>query len=395
MSFAKRMFVCVTIDNYLCTDFKKNQAHMLIFTLCFFIVIVAIQFLYYLFVFGKFVFAKVQKSIPKKISISVIVCAKNEADNVIQYIPLLAEQDYPDFEIILIDDASSDNTLEIFEEFEKQYSNVKLVKVQNNEAFWGNKKYALTLGIKASKKDYLLFTDADCYPATKDWITTMSSQFTMQKTIVLGYGAYEKIANSFLNKIIRFETMLSAIQYFSWAKMGHPYMGVGRNLAYKKEEFFNVNGFISHIQIRSGDDDLFINQVATNKNTTICCLPESFTYSKAKTSFKDWFNQKRRHISTSRFYKSFDKLQLTLFYISQLLFLLLAIVLLIFQYQWILVLSIIGFRYLFTWITLGIASRKLKEKDIIYWFPIIEIVLIFTQLNIFISNIFSKPVHWK
>jgi cellulose synthase/poly-beta-1,6-N-acetylglucosamine synthase-like glycosyltransferase len=120
---------------------------MLLFTLYFFIVIVAIQFFYYPIVFGKFAFTKIPKSNPKKISISVIVCAKNEAENVVDYIPLLAEQNYPDFEIILIDDASSDNTLDIFEEFEKQYSNVRLVKVKNNEAFWGNKKYALTLGI--------------------------------------------------------------------------------------------------------------------------------------------------------------------------------------------------------------------------------------------------------
>ena len=368
---------------------------MLLFTLYFFIAVVAVQLAYYLIIFGKFAFAKVQKSTPKRISISVIVCAKNEAENVVRFIPLLAEQDYPDFEIILIDDASSDHTTEIFEEFEKQYSNVRLVKVENNEAFWGNKKYALTLGIKASQKDYLLFTDADCYPASKDWITTMSSQFTMHKTIVLGYGAYEKITNSFLNKIIRFETMLTAVQYFSWAKTGRPYMGVGRNLAYKKEEFYNVKGFISHMKIRSGDDDLFINQVAKSKNTTICYSPESFTYSQPKTSFKDWFTQKRRHVSTARFYKSFDKIQLALFYVSQLLFVLLAIVLLAFQFQWIIVVSLIGFRYLFAWITLGFSAGKLKEKDVMYCFPIIEIVLIFTQLNIFITNIFSKPVHWK
>jgi glycosyltransferase involved in cell wall biosynthesis len=374
---------------------KRSQAYMLLFTLYFFIVVVAIQLAYYLIVFGKFAFAKAQKSNPKRISISVIVCAKNEAENVIRFIPLLAEQDYPDYEIILIDDASSDNTLEIFEEFEKQYSNIRLVKVKNNEAFWGNKKYALTLGIKSAKKDYLLFMDADCYPSTKDWITTMSSQFTMQKTIVLGYGAYEKVANSFLNKIIRFETLLTAVQYFSWAKIGKPYMGIGRNLAYKKDEFFNVNGFISHIQVRSGDDDLFINQVAKSKNTTICYSPESFTYSEPKTTFKAWFTQKRRHVSTASLYKSFDKIQLALFYISQLLFIILAIVLLAFQYQWIVVLSLIGFRYLFTWIVLGFSAGKLKEKDVMYWFPIIEIVLIFTQLNIFITNIFSKPVHWK
>lgn len=368
---------------------------MLTITLYFFIFIVIIQLAYYLGVFGKFAFAKAQKITPKRIPISVIVCAKNEEENVANFIPILAEQNYPDFEIVLIDDASSDGTLSVFEEFEKQYPNIRLVKVENNEAFWGNKKYALTLGIKAAKKEYLLFTDADCYPTSKDWITAMSSQFTMQKTIVLGYGKYEKIANSFLNKIIRFETLLTAIQYFSWAKAGHPYMGVGRNMGYKKEEFFNVNGFIEHIQVRSGDDDLFINQAANAKNVTIAYTPESFTLSKPKTSFKEFFTQKRRHVATANYYKPFDKLQLGLFYCSQLLFILLAALLLAFQFQWILVLSLLLARYIVAWIVVGFSAGKLKENDIKFWFPIVEIILIFTQINIFITNIFSKPVHWK
>ncbi|WP_395042972.1 glycosyltransferase [Flavobacterium sp.] len=368
---------------------------MLLILLCLFIAVVIIQFLYYVVFFGRFSFAKPLVSTPKRVPISVIVCAKNEAENVAKFIPLLIEQNYPDFEIVLIDDASSDETLDLFEAFEKQHSNIKLVKVENIEAFWGNKKFALTLGIKAAKNEYLLFTDADCYPTSKDWITQMSSQFTQQKTIVLGYGAYEKIKGSFLNKIIRFETLLTATQCFGWAKIGKPYMGVGRNLAYKREEFFKVRGFMDHMKIRSGDDDLFINQAANNKNTTVCFTPESFTYSMPKTSFKDWFAQKRRHISTAKNYKPFDRTQLATFYISQLLFVLLSIILLSFQFKWIIVLSLVGFRYIIAWISMGFAASKLKEKDVIYWFPIIEIVLIFTQLNIFITNTFSKPVQWK
>lgn len=360
-----------------------------------FVAIVAIQLVYYIVIFGKFSFVKAKKNNLKRIPISVIVCAKNEEENVSKFIPLLIQQDYPDFEIILIDDASSDNTLEVFEEFKKNHSNVRLVKVQNNEAFWGNKKFALTLGIKAAKKEYLLFTDADCYPTSKDWIAEMSSHFTMQKTIVLGYGAYEKVPNSFLNKLIRFETLLTAVQYFSWARLGFPYMGIGRNLAYKKEEFFNVNGFIDHMKIRSGDDDLFINQAANKKNTTVCYTPNSFTYSEPKTTFKEWFAQKRRHVSTASFYKPFDKIQLGLFFLTQIFTLILPIILLAFQFQWIAVVSLVAFRYLFSWISLGFGAGKLNEKDVMIWFPILEIVLIFTQLNIFISNLFSKPVHWK
>ena len=368
---------------------------MLILLLYFFIAVVFIQIFYYLGIFGKFAFGKPQTITPKKLPVSVIVCAKNEEENVKKYIPLLAEQNYPDFEIVLIDDASSDETLEVFEQFEKQYSNIRLVKVKNNEAFWGNKKYALTLGIKASSKDYLLFTDADCYPVSKEWITAMTSQFTMNKTIVLGYGGYEKTERSLLNKIIRFETVLTALQYFSWAKTGLPYMGVGRNLAYKKEEFFNVNGFIEHIQVRSGDDDLFVNQAANKANTTIAYTPESFTYSKPKETYKEWFTQKRRHVATANYYKFFDKIQLGLFYISQLLFFLLVILLLAFQFQWIAVLALLATRYTIVWIVFGFSAGKLKENDLKVWFPIIEIVLIIIQINIFITNIFSKPANWK
>ncbi len=360
-----------------------------------FIGIIGIQFFYYIIIFGKFAFYKSQKQTNQNYPISVIVCTKNEEENVKKFLPLLLSQDYSNFEIVLIDDASRDETLEVFEEFEKLHKNIKLVKVENNEAFWGNKKFALTLGIKAAKNEHLLFIDADCYPNSNRWISEMSSHFTKEKTIVLGYGGYDKIKGSFLNKIIRFETLLTATQYFSWAKKGNPYMGVGRNLAYNRSEFFEVNGFVDHMKIRSGDDDLFVNQVANTDNTTICYSSESFTKSTPKTNLKDWINQKRRHIATARYYKAFDKIQLSIFYFSQIAFVLLAIFLLITQFQWIVVLSLITFRYVFAWISIGFSAGKLQEKDVMYYFPVMEIVLIFLQFYLFIINIFSKPVHWK
>lgn len=368
---------------------------MLNFTFYFFIAIVTIQFFYYIIIFGKFGFYKSKKENNQNFPISVIVCAKNEEENVKKLLPLLSNQDYTNFEIVLIDDASRDETLEVFEEFEKLHKNIKLVKVENNEAFWGNKKFALTLGIKAAKNNHLLFIDADCYPNSNQWISEMSSHFTKEKTIVLGYGGYDKIKGSFLNKLIRFETLLTATQYFSWAKKGNPYMGVGRNLAYNRLEFFEVNGFVNHMKIRSGDDDLFVNQVANADNTAICYVAEGFTKSIPKTSFKDWINQKRRHIATANYYKAFDKIQLSVFFFSQISFVLLAIFLLITQFQWILVLSLITFRYVFAWISIGFSAGKLKEKDVMYYFPIMEIVLMFLQFYLFIINIFSKPVHWK
>lgn len=367
---------------------------ILLFTLYFFIAVVTIQVVYYGFIFGKFSFSKSEKNAPKHIPISVLVCAKNEEENLKKLIPILASQNYPNYEIVIIDDASSDDTRFLVEDFQTTYTNLKLVKVENNEAFWGNKKFALTLGIKAASKEYLLLTDADCIPNSPNWIAEMSSHFTLHKTIVLGYGAYEK-EPGFLNKLIRFETLLTATQYFAWAKLGKPYMGVGRNLAYKKDEFFKNNGFIHHIKIRSGDDDLFINEAANKVNTTIAFDSEGFTLSKPKETFGQWFLQKRRHASTAKHYKSFDKSQLALFYLSQLFFFITPIVLLAFQFQWIVVTALIALRYLTAWISLGYAASKLEEKDVLYWYPILEIILIFTQLNVFLRNLVSKPATWK
>ena len=360
-----------------------------------FIVVVFIQVVFYIFFFGRFAFLKGHIKSSKNIPVSVIICAKNEAKNLKTFLPSIIGQDYTDFEIVLINDASNDSTLKVMKRFEKEHQNIKIVDVKSIEAFWGNKKYALTLGIKASTHDYLLFTDADCKPLSKFWIKEMISHFSTEKSIVLGYGRYSKIKKSLLNKLIRFETLQTAIHYFSFAKIGLPYMGVGRNLAYTKKEFFNANGFINHIKVRSGDDDLFINQVASSQNTSICYTKESFTESVPKTTFKDWFKQKRRHVSTANHYKTQHKILLALIFSSQFLFWLLSLILFLFTFNWQIVCSLVLFRIILQYIIIGASSKKLEEKDLLAFLPFLEIFLIITQITIFINNLISKPNHWK
>ena len=360
-----------------------------------FILVVFFQVLYYLFFLGRFSFLDSKKKTLKKIDISVIICAKNEAENLKRFLPSIISQNHSNFEIVLINDASKDETLQIMEAFSSQYKDIKIVDVKNNEAFWGNKKYALTLGIKAAAHNYLLFTDADCKPVSKYWIRSMCSHFSNKKSIILGYGAYSKIKNSLLNKIIRFETLITAIQYFSFAKIGIPYMGVGRNLAYTKTEFFNARGFMSHMKIRSGDDDLFINEAANKNNTEICFSESSFTISTPEKSFKKWIKQKRRHISTAKYYKKNHKVLLALIYLFNLFFWSFGVTLLVFQYNWKLLLSLFLLRLVIQYITLGISAKKLEEKDLIFILPFLKIFLILSQLTIFINNLISKPTHWK
>ena len=360
-----------------------------------FIVVVCIQVVYYLFIFSRFAFSTPNPVSQKNIAVSILICAKNEAENLKSFIPLVLQQDYPEYELVLINDASYDNSLEIMEEFAHQHDNIKIVNVENNEAFWANKKYALTLGIKAAKHDFLLFTDADCKPNSTQWLKDMSSHFSNVKTIVLGYGAYNKIKHSLLNKLIRFETVLTALQYFSYAKIGLTYMGVGRNLAYRKQEFFKANGYMNHMHIRSGDDDLLINEIATKTNAAICFTKNSFTKSIPKTSFGTWIKQKRRHISTASHYKFQHKSLLALFYSSQIFFWSLAIGLLAFGYKWNLVLALIILRLAVCYLIFIKTAKKLDEKDILWLLPFLEIFLIGTQLAIFITNLISKPKHWK
>lgn len=360
-----------------------------------FIVAVGIQVFFYGIIFNGLISHKVVHPKLKNISVSVIICAKNEAENLKTFVPLILSQDYSDFEVILINDNSTDDTLNVMEDFRDKHNNVKIVNVKPIEKYWGNKKYALTLGIKAATNDFLLFTDADCKPLSKYWIRDMSSHFSNKKTIVLGYGSYEKIKGSLINKLVRYETFITAIQYLSYAKLGQPYMAVGRNLAYRKELFFEANGFMKHMHVKSGDDDLFVNQVADASNTTICITKDSFTESTPKKSLKEWTLQKRRHISTANHYKLKHKFFLSTFYTSQLLFWVLGIILLVMMFKWKVVLGLIIFRFLVQLTNLFLASKKLNEKDLPFLSPFLELFLIAFQFFIFIKNMISKPEYWK
>lgn len=367
----------------------------MIFTVIFYIFVACtvLQILYYLF-FSTFLFSKhKEEKFSKKKTVSVIICAKNEAKNLKNFLPSIVNQNYPNFEIVLINDDSTDETLEIMQTFSKKYNNIKIVDVKNIEPFWGNKKYALTLGIKAAKHNYLLFTDADCKPSSENWIAEMVTQFTDEKQIILGYGKYIQ-ENKLVNLLVRYETLLTAMQYFSYAKVGIPYMAVGRNLAYHKSEFYKVKGFINHIHLKSGDDDLFIQDASNKENTTIQTNPKTFTLSKAPDSFKQWFRQKRRHISTANHYKLKHKLLLGLFFLSKFLLLVLSITCFLI-FPWKTILPFVISYYLVMFIVVGLSSKKLKEKQLIYVFPFLEIGLVLFQFSIFITNTFLKPTHWK
>ena len=366
----------------------------MIFTLilCFsFGVAVFIQLLYFLLIYRKLAFHT--ESQGKFMGpVSVVVCGYNEAENWKRLIPLLLEQEYERFEIVIVNDQSTDNTKFVLKEWD-WHPKLKVVTIDEHVKKGFGKKFALTLGIKAAQYDYLLLTDADCYPKDKQWISFMVKYFCNRKEIVLGYGGYEK-QSGLLNKLVRFDTFQVALQYLSYALIGMSYMGVGRNLAYKKSLFFDNKGFASHIHIPSGDDDLFIREVATSKNVAIAVHRSSQTLSEPKTTWSSWFRQKTRHLSTSGHYTFLHKLFLGFWVFSQALFWTLGIVLIAYDIFELAVVILISLRLFIQGFIYYRVMKLLEERDLIWLFPFYEIAQLFFQLIFVISNLFNLKKRW-
>jgi glycosyltransferase involved in cell wall biosynthesis len=351
--------------------------------------IIAIQLFYYLFFFLRLAFyKKPKKAVHVEHPISVVICARDEADNLANFLPgVLVQQYATTHEIVLVNDNSEDESKYLLEEFKKSFKNLNIVALTQEAKMISGKKFPLSIGIKSAKHETLLLTDADCYPASENWMQLMQDGYDDDIEIVIGYGAYKK-KPGILNKLIRFETFQTALQYFSYALAGMPYMGVGRNLSYKKDVFIRNKGFSSINQMPSGDDDLFINQVANKKNTAIVIDKDAHTISEPKTTFHDWMSQKYRHYTTSKYYKKQHSFLLALYAISQFLIYPLLAVALIFTKEYILLVSIWGARFIIQGIVLRITMKKLNELDLWPWY-------LFFDIWSFFYYIFTLPSVWK
>ena len=354
-----------------------------------------IQFIFLWVIFVRFAFFTKNKAIDleQQEPVSVIIVAKNEYQNLKRNLPKILAQDYSNFEVILVNHASEDDTEYLVRELSNQHSNLKYVVVQDNINFFSGKKFPLSVGIKSAKHDIVLLTDADCYPNSEHWIASMQAQFSSKKDIVLGYGAYEE-RKGLLNKFIRHDTLRVGLLYLSLARWGMPYMGVGRNLAYRRSIFFEQNGFQSHYHIPSGDDDLFINSAANRKNTSIAIGTISRSISLPKLSFSDWYYQKKRHLTTGKHYKFIHLFILGLWDLSTIIFFASAIILLSFQIQVIAVASIMVIRVFSQLIITKKTMLLLGENKLLLFSPVFELLTLVANPLISIINIFSKKRKW-
>ncbi len=241
--------------------------------------------------------------------LSVILYARNDAENLCQYLPSVLEQDYPQFEVIVILDGSMDESEDLLCMMEEKYPHLYHSFTPESALYISHKKLALTLGIKASKHDWLVFTETNCQPTSNQWLRLLARNFTSRTQMVLGYSGYEQ-AKGWLQKKIAFDTLFQSLRYLGLALAGKPYMGIGRNMAYRKELFFRQKGFSTYLNLQRGEDDLFVNQVATGENTRVETDLNACMRIRPVERYKDWKEEKISYLATARYYKGSARLLL-------------------------------------------------------------------------------------
>ncbi|MCK5208121.1 MAG: glycosyltransferase [Cyclobacteriaceae bacterium] len=369
---------------------------MLEILFCVFVASAGIQFLFYtLVLIALSVYKKPDQNSQEIPGVSIVISAKNELENLKKLIPLLLKQQFNSYEIILVDDKSTDETYDYVIELDQNEPMFKLVRIDSTPDHINNKKYALTLGIRAAKFDHVLLTDADCFPESEFWLKEMSLGFTSdKKKFVIGYSQYFK-AKGLLNIFIKYETMFTAIQYFGIGLLGNPYMGVGRNIAYRKSFFLDNNGFGKYKNVVGGDDDLLVNRYAKRKNTSFMLSPDSTIYSNPKTKFSEFILQKTRHLSVGKYYRRTDKLLLGLLSMSKIIFWISFIAAIMSVFQTYFVLG--GFFLVMASLlaALLVLKKKTGDNSNIWMLPFLDFIFIFYYISTGLKVLFTKKVRWK
>lgn len=353
-----------------------------------------VQFGFLFLIYSRLAFFKNSEVSKAKPPVSVIIAARNEEENLLSNMPIILEQEYPEFEVIVINDGSVDDSIIVLKAFEERYSNLRVINIHENDRYEGGKKYAITLGVKGAKYERLIFTDADCRPVSRKWIEKIVEAAPGDHDIVLGYSPYAR-QSGFLNKVIRYDASGTAMNYLNFALCGIPYMGVGRNLSYSKSAFFSVGGFKSHYRLLSGDDDLLINQIAKKENTFICVDSLAEVQSIPEQDWKSYWMQKRRHLTTGSSYRFIHRFLLILQPVSLLLFWLAAIALLV-SHNWMeITLTLVLVRVLAQILIFRRSSRWLGQADLAILAPIFEIFILILTACAHTANAVSNRITWK
>lgn len=357
---------------------KLSLAVLIIFSAITFIVL-----LFYYLVFARFSFRRKRKVVAsEQVPVSIIIVVQDVASVLLNTLPKLLNQNYPKFELVVVDNNSQDETKMLLLEYSHQFDNLKVVNLDSAVTSIRGRKFALSMGIRCASYDHLLFTDAECCPTSNRWLESMASHFVQSKNIVLGYSTFEKKRNPF-NRLLHFDSMLNAMQYFGHAIIKSTYRGDSKNIAFTKNLFYAQRGFASHNHICYGDEDIFISRAANDKNTDIEFSQDAITVLQGGAQHKYWLHHKEGLYYTRKFNTLKNRILLNGFDLVNLLFyvsLALAVVL-----SWknvtllTIVLSIVIVKVISQYFVFGFAAKKLNEKQIIPFLLIYDVI--FAILN--------------
>uniref|UniRef100_UPI004047CF7B glycosyltransferase n=1 Tax=Algoriphagus sp. TaxID=1872435 RepID=UPI004047CF7B len=252
--------------------------------------------------------------------VTILVTARNKFKLLKVLIPKLFEQDYAKFEVLIVNDQSTDRTKRLLEDLMAHYPKLRSVTITYTPKHVTAKKFALTLGIKVAKNDVILFTEADCIPQSNQWLRKMTAPIREEgKTFAIGFAGVQKEGNS-LNSWIQFETILRALFTFSFGLWKSPFTGTGKNLSYRKSFFMDKKGFRGFWNTEGGEDSLWINTHATGANSKVVINPEAIAVANPAATWKEYIIQEKQLLHSEKFFKVEDKRKMGSYGISHALY---------------------------------------------------------------------------
>ncbi len=360
--------------------------------LCALIIVVLVQLLYHWVVYSRLFLSKDKNDHPVPgEGVSVVIFSRNQYFDLVEKLPLFFQQEYPEFEVIVINFESEDETQELLQRLSYEQKNLKPVLIEKDYNFYAGKKFPVSIAVLTAKYDICLFTDASCIPDSPQWIRSMVSKFDASAEIVLGYSTYQR-AKGMLNRFVRFDNLRVAMNYFGFAMAKMPFSGIGKNFAYRKSLFLKHQGLISNYRsVAAGEDDTFINKAGNRKNTRCQYAPESYMISDRNLRYGDWFRLKRHYHASAKHYKSRHRFMLSLCGFTRFLVWGLSIALLALWFAPLIALGAFAVYLISELIVYYNNIKRLKEDISVFWVPFFELYLMFLQPVLVLKNLFHRP----
>ena len=310
--------------------------------------------------------------------VSVVMTAHNDADKLRANLLYVLEQDYPTFEVVVVDYRSSDDSKYVLQMLSQTYNHLKVVHLDANPNGFQGLKYPFSMGVKSAQYDLLLLTETDCVP--KDvtnfcWIREMVAGYVGKQTeMVLGYCGIQP-RRSPINWLQQYDNLDYSVEYLGAAIHRRPFTGCGRNLSYRRSLFMKSGGFIYHYHIPDGADDMFVCQNATRRNTSVVLSDGAFTTVEPQRSLRAWHSYRRHRAATHRYYGLGLRLNRLMRPLGVLLFYLSAALLLVGgNFPWQVLAGVVLIKLIWQIVATAQATERLDIKPVVYWLsPLFEI----------------------